>query len=225
MITNRLLRVGVLLVSALLVLHPTARAADLLPPAAPGQIPIENFFADAPMSSVQLSPNGHYLTFITTLGTGHLGIAMMDLQTGKTEALVAMHDENITRYFWKGNDRVVFGGDLGGNESLSLRAISLKSRNVIALAESYKEVVADRANYAAIVDTLRLDPNHILINGNKGIDSADYGYFLLDVRDGSRYKMQGTDVVGGRGGFGDNSGVIRAIDRRWASSCSSPVGS
>ena len=210
MITNRFPTVRAFLVTALLLLIPR------LPAAGPGPalIPIENFFADAAMSSVRLSPDGHHLTFLTTLGTGHLGIAMMDLETGKTEALVAMNDENITFYFWKGSDRIVFGGDLGGNESLSLRAISLKNRKVIALAESYKDLVADRANYASIVDTLKLDPKHIVIQGNRRIDSVDYGIFLLDVRDGDRSKMQGADVVGSRGLFCDNTGVVRALDRR-----------
>ena len=206
----------VLLASACLLLAPRLRAADAAPAPAPmgAAIPIERFFADSAMRSVQLAPDGHHLTFLTTLGTGHIGIAMMDLETGKTEALVAMNDENITFYFWKGSDRIVFGGDLGGNESQSLRAINLKTRNVIALAESYKEIGATQANYATILDRLPLDPKHILIDGNKGVDSMDHGIFLLDVRTADRSKMQGSDVVGGLGQFSDNTGVVRALDRR-----------
>jgi dienelactone hydrolase len=210
MITPRPTPFRALLVTAVLLLTPLLRAAD----PAPGLIPIEHFFADSAMRSFQLSPDGKHLCFLTTLGTGHIGIAMMDLETGKTEALVAMNDENIQRYFWKGSDRIVFGGDLGGNESLSLRAINLKTRNVIALAESFKEMVADRANQAQILDTLPLDPKHILIFGNRDVGSYDFSTFLLDVRTADRDKMQGADVVGGQGLFCDNTGVIRALDRR-----------
>ena len=214
-IPNRFTRFGALCIGALLVLTPALRAADT--PAVPlgAAIPIEHFFADAPMRSVQLSPDGKHLTFLTTLGTGHIGIAMMDIETGKTEALVVMNDENITTYFWKGSDRIVFGGDLGGNESDSLRAINLKTRNVIALAESYKEIGAQEANYAIILDTLRLDPKHILVSGRKNVgDQNGDGIFLLDVRTAERSKMQGAEVVGGRGLFPDNTGVIRCLNRR-----------
>lgn len=213
MTTNRFLPIGALLVSALLALPSTVRAAAPVPMGA--AIPIEHFFADAPMRSVQLSPDGKHLTFLTTLGTGHIGIAMMDIESGRTEALVVMNDENITSYFWKGSDRIVFGGDLGGNESDSLRAINLKTRNVIALAESYKEIGAQEANYASILDTLRLDPKHILVSGRKNVgDQNDEGIFLLDVRTAERSKMQGAEVVGGRGLFPDNTGVIRFLNRR-----------
>ena len=201
------------LTTALFALSPGARAAAPVPTGA--AIPIEHFFADAPMRSVQLSPDVKHLTFLTTLGTGHIGIAMMDMETGKTEALVAMNDENITFQFWKGSDRVVFGGDLGGNESPSLRSISLKTRNVIALAESYKEIGAQEANYADVLDPLRLDPKHILISGIRNVgDQNGYGIYLLDVRTGDRDKMQGAEVVGARGLFADNTGVIRALNRR-----------
>ncbi len=167
------------------------------------------------MSSVQLAPDGKHLAFRTTLGTGHLGIALMDIETGKIEPLVAMNDENITEYYWKGSDRIVFGGDVGGNESLSLRSIGLKKRTVIDLAQSQKQYGTEMGYSASVIDRLRLDPNHILIEGTKNADSIDnFGVFLLDVRTGDRDKMQGADVVGARGLFADNAGIIRALNRR-----------
>jgi dipeptidyl aminopeptidase/acylaminoacyl peptidase len=216
MTTNRFLPLCAVLAATFLTTASSLRAADPTPPPPPqgAAIPIEHFFADAAMRSLQLSPDGRHLAFRTTLGTGHIGIAMMDLQTGQTEALVAMKDENIKLYFWKGNDRIVFGGDIGGNESLSLRAINLKTRNVIALAESYKEIGAENANQARIIDNLKLDPKHILIQGNKDVGSYNFGIFLMDVRTGDRTKMQGADVVGARGLFADNAGVVRALDRK-----------
>src|ERR1035437_6414870 len=96
MTTTRPFPVLAWLATAALALSSGARAAAPAPTGA--AIPIEHFFADSAMRSVQLSPDGRHLAFRTTLGTGHIGIAMMDLETGKTEALVAMNDENITQY-------------------------------------------------------------------------------------------------------------------------------
>ncbi len=176
----------------------------------PARLPVETFFAEPDISSVQVSPDGKSLAFLATLGTGKVGIALMHLDTGKVEPLVGAKDENIEFYFWKNSDWVVYGGDLGGNESAALRSISLSKRKVVALAESYRERYSDMANQAGIVDRLRFDPNRILIQGNKGIGSSSFGFWLLDVRNGERRALASSDpkpdtqdlVV-------DNNGVIR----------------
>ncbi len=177
-------------------------------------IPVEDFFAEPDYRSVQVSPDGKYVSFLTTLGTGHVGIALMDLATGKTEPLVAAHDENLSLYFWKGPDLVVFGGDLGGNESLALRSIRLQDRKVTDLAESYDERETDTANPARIIDTLKLDPGHIVVLGNKGTGSYSFGIFLLDVRNGDRMKTTGADEPGVNGVTVDNAGAIRTRERQ-----------
>lgn len=159
----------------------------------PAPIPVESFFAEPEIRSVQVSPDGNQLAFLTTLATGRVGIALMHLATGKVEPLVGAKDENIEFYFWKNSDWIVYGGDLGGNESLSLRSISLSKRKVIALAESYRERYSDMANQARILDRLRFDPNRILIEGNKSIGSYNFGVWLLDVRNGDRSAVASFD--------------------------------
>jgi dipeptidyl aminopeptidase/acylaminoacyl peptidase len=148
--------------------------------------PIAHFFAEPDYSSVQLAPDGQHLAFLSTLANGRVGVALMSLASGKIEPLVAAGDENIDFFFWKGPDRIVYGGDFGGNESVALRSISLSPRKVVPLAESYRERYADRANQAAILDTLRFDPEHILVLGNKSIGSFTFGLWKLNVRTGKR---------------------------------------
>lgn len=189
-----------------------------LPPLLPAQtvlrLPVETFFAEADVSSVQVSPDGKLLAFLTTLGTGKVGIALMQLDTGKVEPLVGAKDENIGFHFWKGNDRIVYGGDLGGNESAALRSISISKRKVVALAESFRERYADRANFADIQDRLKFDPDHILVSGVKEIGSWNYSLWLLDVRTGTRRSVGSYEPKSDTGGFAiDNNGVIRGRSR------------
>ncbi|QYM79690.1 S9 family peptidase [Horticoccus luteus] len=173
-------------------------------------IPIEDLFADPEMRSVQVAPDGQHLAFLAKLGTGRIGIALMDLQTGQAEALVAAKDENYSSYFWKGSDRIVFGGDIGGRESTALRSISLSKRRVTELAEAYKELVADRANQAMIMDRLHFDPNHILIYGNRSVGSWTFRLYSLDVRTGERFAVPGIDDTGATLDIiVDNAGVVR----------------
>lgn len=183
----------------------------------PGQsalIPIENFFAEADIRSPELSPDGSRLAFLTTLGTGKVGIALMHTATGKVEPLVAAKDENIEYFLWKGNDHIVYAGDVGGNESAALRTFHLSKRRVIPLAESFNEKTADRANWARIVDVLPLDPNHLLILGPKSIGSGSIDLWMLDVRDGKRRTVpvaRGNEDV--QNYVADNRGVIRVRTR------------
>ncbi|HLP25381.1 MAG TPA: hypothetical protein VK477_06875, partial [Acidobacteriota bacterium] len=96
----------------------------------PPAIPTEQFFAEPDLRSVRLSPDGQKLAFLTTLATGKVGIALMHLDTGKVEPLVAAQDENIEYFAWKGSDYIVYAGDIGGNEQPAYRSISLSKRRV-----------------------------------------------------------------------------------------------
>ena len=208
MITLRPTPFRALLATALLAFTPFALHA-----APPPLIPLDVLFADSQMRSVQLSPDGQHLAFLTTLGTGKIGVALMDLQTGKIEPLVAATDENIKFYNWKGNDRIIFGGDLGGNESNALRSISLSKRKAVELANSHQENIEDNADTASILDNLKFDPQHVLIIGRKGVGTMSGGVYLLDVRYGDRTKAPGADVEGAFGLMADNTGLIRCLDR------------
>ncbi|MBI2813678.1 MAG: S9 family peptidase [Opitutae bacterium] len=162
------------------------------------------------MRSVQLSPDGKSLAFLTTLATGKVGIALMHLETGIVEPLVAANDENIKSYLWKGNDYIVYGGDLGGNESSALRSISLSKRKVVALADSYDERVADRANGANVADPLRFEPNFMLVSGPSRTGSSTFGFWRLDVRNGERRSVGSYEPkIDTQDLAIDNKGVIR----------------
>jgi dipeptidyl aminopeptidase/acylaminoacyl peptidase len=183
----------------------------LLPAQATPRLPVDAFFAEPDVSSVQVSPDGKSLAFLTTLGTGKVGIALMHLDTGKVEPLVGAKDENYEGFFWKNNDWIVFGGDIGGNESSALRSISLSKRKVIALADSYDERFADRANSAQIVDELKFYPHHLLVSGPKSQGSYNFALWKLDIRTGERRPAAGYEPKEDTQEVAvDNNGVVRA---------------
>jgi dipeptidyl aminopeptidase/acylaminoacyl peptidase len=179
-----------------------------VPPADP--IPVETFFAAPYMRSPMISPDGRYLAFLAKLGTGRVGVALTDFTTGKTEPLVGGKDENYSFILWKSPDYLLFGGDVGGNEFLSLRSICISTRRVVDLAESFRERYLEGASTANIADELRFDPNHILIFGNKGQGSLSFRIFKVDIRTGERTSPpydHAEDVVDW---VVDNLGNIRA---------------
>ena len=163
------------------------------------------------MRSLKLSPDGKSLAFLTTLGTGKVGIALMDLGTGKVDALVAAKDENIKTYFWKGSDYIVYGGDIGGDESPAWRSINIQKRNVVAISEAYRELTRDDANFLNLSDELRFDPHHFMGFGRKEEGSSSIGMYLVDVRDGRRTVVPSYEPSKADSAFfiADNNGVLR----------------
>lgn len=205
--------IGVLVLLSLIVHAPAQTPA-------PALVPIADLFAEADYSLVRVSPNGKNLAFLTTLGTGKVGIALMDLGTGKVDALVAATDENIKYYFWKGNDYIVYAGDIGGNESPALRSIAIQpgkngKRKVVALSEAYDETRVADANFLSVRDEMRYDPYRFMAFGRKDIGDWHVGTFLVDVRDGKRANVLGDEqnVEDVLATVPDNNGVMRARTR------------
>lgn len=183
------------------------------------RLPLETFFAEADIRALQLAPDGKHVAFLTTLGWGKVGIALMDLTTGKVEPLVSAKDENIKTFFWKGSDYVVYAGDIGGDESYAWRSVAIaepkpgKKRNVVALSEALNQR-QDFAAFIGILDTLKFDPTHLLVSGRSSPGSWGGGVYLLDVRDGRKTPTKNSEVpVGYRGGdlgvWADNRGEMR----------------
>jgi dipeptidyl aminopeptidase/acylaminoacyl peptidase len=190
------------------------RAADT-----PARLPIETFFAEADIRAMRLAPDGRHLAFLTTLGWGKVGVALMDLTTGKVEPLVSAKDENIKGFFWKGSDYIIYAGDIGGDESYAWRSVPIaepkpgKKRAVVALSEAYNNR-QDYANFMNIIDTLKFDPQHLLISGRSGTGSSGTGVYLIDVRTGRRTPTKNSEVPPGYRGadldvWADSQGEMR----------------
>ena len=172
---------------------------------------------------MQLAPDGRHLAFLSTLGFGKVGVALMDLTTGKYEALVSSHDENIKVFYWKGSDYIVYGGDIGGDESYSWRAIPIvpakpgELRRVVTLSEAYRERFNENANFMQMVDPLPYDPRHVMAWGRNGAGSSIFGMFLVDVYDGRRSRVTNYQPVKADsyepGDMVDNHGRLRARTR------------
>ena len=194
----------------LLAIPAGAAPADPTPIPPTDLVPVETFFADPYMRSALISPDGHYLAFLAKLGTGRVGVGLTDLTTGKTEALVGGSDESYGFILWKNPDYLLFGGDVGGNESLSLRSIRISTRKVVELAQSFRERYFEDAAQADIVDNLRFDPNHILIEGNKEQRSSDFRLFEVDIRTGVRSAVPYAPAEDVLGYVIDNAGEVRA---------------
>ena len=182
-----------------------------------GPLPVETFFGETDMRGAQLSPDGRHLAFLTTLGWGKVGVALLDLvNPGKPpEALVSAKDENIKTFAWKGSDYIVYAGDIGGDESYAWRVIPVAppknggKRTVRVLSESSSHTI----DYLQILDALKYDPERMLITGIREPGSRTISIFTLNVRTGQRNPITSYDPPPAdtdTEDIADNHGVLRA---------------
>lgn len=169
---------------------------------------VEDLFAAPDIRLPRLSPDGSRVAFLTTLGSGRIGLALVDLARGTRESLVVDKHEDIGTFFWKGNGTIVYGGDIGGNESVALHAIDLRTRRSIALAQS---VARGAGDVLEVLSVRRDDPRHFLVLGR--CNGGSFGIVELDAVDASRSKITGAFDPLAYNFVADHAGAIRSRDR------------
>lgn len=187
----------------------------LLLPAAFAQnaplIPVEKFFGDPAISGVTISPDGKHVLFRAPIHN-HLGVALMDLETGKVEMLVSAKDESIGSFFWKSDEWVVYTADVGGNEADAVQAINIKTRRIVRLMESFGMNNSTRqgGNWGGVMNYWVLNPRKIIVQGSRDENSWSGGVYEVDVTTGKRSEVGGyTGDKNSLGLYFDNAGRIR----------------
>ncbi|MFM9081182.1 MAG: hypothetical protein ACKOTE_13815, partial [Opitutaceae bacterium] len=147
-------------------------------PAAPGSPPpptIEQLFGLAEVRQPRLSPDGKRIAFLFP-HERRLALGVFDRASGESRLVLRGEDESLVSFFWKGNDRLVFMADVGGNESFFIGSTDLTGRNVLRLAESQRIEDNLVGNVANILDELLGDPQRILVAGYfaENIDNATF---------------------------------------------------
>lgn len=201
--TTRHLWLGCALLAALIG---TTAQADR-----PALIPVEQFFSDPAIVAVKVSPGGHHVAFLAPIGK-RIGVALMDLDSGKVEPLVSAGDENIKDFYWKGNDFVVYVADVGGNEAYAVQSINIKTRRITRLLESFGENNEDRqgGNWGSVLDFWITNSKKIIVRGGRDEKSTKAGTYEVDVSTGKRSEV-GADPedIRSRIKYFDNAGLVR----------------
>jgi dipeptidyl aminopeptidase/acylaminoacyl peptidase len=167
-------RIGLLLV-ALLSGLPAAE-----PPAPPTP---EQIFGLPQVSQARLSPDGTKIAFLFP-HEKKMALGLFDRATKESRIILRGKDESIRRFFWKGNDRLVFQADVAGNESFFIGSTDLTGTRVLRIAESQRIENNLTGDFAGIIDELRFDPQRIGV----------YGYFAGNI-DNSTF-IGGAPIVG-----------------------------
>src|SRR5690606_34754019 len=87
------------------------------------QIPLEDFFRNPEKTAFQLSPNGEYFSYLAPWES-RLNVFVQ--KTGEENAVrvTSETERDIAGYTWKGDNRILFLKDTGGDENFHLYGVN-----------------------------------------------------------------------------------------------------
>jgi dipeptidyl aminopeptidase/acylaminoacyl peptidase len=150
---------------------------------------VQLFFKNAGYSSMTLSPDGRYIAAIAPNkdqrnGVTRRNLVLIDLaDRSKSRFITNNKDQDIAYFFWKGNDRVVFGVDSDGNESFGLYSVGLDGGPVKVLVDAYKLPFGATAQVLHDLDDISADEILIALNER---DRRWFDVFRLNIKNGKR---------------------------------------
>jgi dipeptidyl aminopeptidase/acylaminoacyl peptidase len=138
-------------------------------------IPLRDFFRNPTKVGYSLSPNGEYLAFLQPW-ENRLNIFFEKIGSGQATRVTSAKARDITGYAWKGNNRLVYIQDTGGDENYRLYAVGTDGSNP-------KDLTPFEKVRAQIIDRLEQNENEILVGLNKR-DPRIFDVYRINVNSG-----------------------------------------
>ncbi len=169
-----------------LLLSVTGQA--MVPPSAavarPKQYDIRDFFQTPQRSQFRLSDDGNMLGFMESVSVdgqaarNNIHVQALDGSTpvGAIKRLSGVTDRDLAAFFWKGNDTIVYGKDVGGDENFHVVAVNVHSGDT-------RDLTPMSGVRAGLQDDLPDDPDHILVSHN-GRNPEVFDVYKINVHTG-----------------------------------------
>ncbi len=152
MVKNQLLASGLCIMLFMM-------AATHLSAQTPRRIPLRDFFRNPEKAYFQISPDGNHISF-TQPYENRMNVFVQRRGTDKATRVTSVTDRDISAYFWKGNDRILYLKDFGGDENYHLFAVNIDGTREVDLTPFDSVQVR-------LIDDLIDHPTDVLIGMNK----------------------------------------------------------
>jgi len=143
---------------------------------------VRDFFRKPERSFFRLSPDGKSLGFMQPYERrDNLHVVLLPLDGkepdfNKAKRLTSETERDIAGYFWKGNDHILYVKDFGGDENFHVLSVDVQSGK-------QKDLTPFPKIRASIVDDLKDDPEHVLVQLNKR-DPKVFDVYMINVKTG-----------------------------------------
>src|ERR1700751_2716223 len=85
----------------------------------PPPIPLRDFFRNPEKTAYQISPSGESIAFLRPY-ENRLNVWVQSVKGGEERRITAVTDRDITSYFWKSDQHILFSQDSGGDENFHI---------------------------------------------------------------------------------------------------------
>lgn len=123
------------------------------------QIPMEDFFKNPEKTAFRLSPNGEYFSYLAPWEK-RLNVFVQKVGADSAVRITSETARDIAGYLWKGNNRILFLKDTGGDENFQLYGVNVDGSELKGLTV-FEKVRTD------LIDDLKDVDNEIIVGLNK----------------------------------------------------------
>jgi len=165
------------------------------------QYSVRDFFRNPEQSGFQISPNGKYISFMQPW-KGRMNIFVRTVGSDTAPLRITSEEaRDISGYFWKGDDHILFAKDFGGDENFHVVSVGRDGKGLKDLTP-YPKVRAQ------IVDDLEDNKDEILVSHNKR-DPEVFDVYRVNVKSGAEI-LVAKNPGNIQGWITDHDGKVRA---------------
>jgi dipeptidyl aminopeptidase/acylaminoacyl peptidase len=124
----------------------------------PTLVPLRDFFRNPEESGYAISPDGEYIGFLRPWNS-RMNVFIQKVGETTAVRVTSVTERDIPGFFWAHDNRIVYSLDQGGDENFHLYAVNRDGQNLLDLTP-FPEA------RAGVIDDLRDDPDHMLIQHN-----------------------------------------------------------
>ena len=125
----------------------------------PPLIPMEDFFKNPQQAYFQISPDGDYISFIKPY-ENRMNIFVREIGSNEASRITSVTDRDIYWYLWKGNNRLLYLRDFGGDENFHIFGVDKDGQNP-------KDLTPFEGVKVNIIDEMENNDTDMLIGMNK----------------------------------------------------------
>ncbi len=125
----------------------------------PPKITLEDFFKNPEKSGFKISPNGNYVSFMSSWES-RMNIFIKSNKTADSTQITFEKDRDIAGYFWANDNRILYVKDEDGNEDFKLFAVNIDGSNL-------KCLTCFDGVRTQLIDDLEDKPDEVIVGLNK----------------------------------------------------------
>ncbi len=145
------------------------------------QISVETFFRDPQKSLFDISPDGKFISFLQP-HKGKLNVFIQSLDTDSILRISDIEDQSIKKYFWAGNDHILYVLDNGQGNNFKLFAATTDGKQTI-------RINIKPTTKVEFIDHFKYTNRYILVAMNER-NPENFDVYKLDLQTGNKEMIE-----------------------------------